>query len=167
MAGQVGSAPSGQADEARAARRGCSIEYWFRCMDLDGDGVLSMFELEHFYEEQCRRLDSMAIEALPFEDCLCQMLDLVKPQNEGNGGRGRPGRCDTPPGRASLLRVGEGWAGPQARTNFLSLDTAPGQHLGPQPSRQVGSHYVLTQFRLCPISSCPLCPPVTGSCPVG
>nr|XP_058906485.1 serine/threonine-protein phosphatase 2A regulatory subunit B'' subunit beta isoform X4 [Kogia breviceps] len=60
-----------------------SIEYWFRCMDLDGDGVLSMFELEYFYEEQCRRLDSMAVEALPFEDCLCQMLDLVKPQSEG------------------------------------------------------------------------------------
>uniref|UniRef100_A0A8C0S854 Protein phosphatase 2 regulatory subunit B''beta n=1 Tax=Canis lupus familiaris TaxID=9615 RepID=A0A8C0S854_CANLF len=60
-----------------------SIEYWFRCMDLDGDGALSMFELEYFYEEQCRRLDSMAIEALPFEDCLCQMLDLVKPQNDG------------------------------------------------------------------------------------
>ncbi|XP_040122364.1 serine/threonine-protein phosphatase 2A regulatory subunit B'' subunit beta [Oryx dammah] len=60
-----------------------SIEYWFRCMDLDGDGALSMFELEYFYEEQCRRLDSMAIEALPFEDCLCQMLDLVKPQTAG------------------------------------------------------------------------------------
>ncbi|KAM8750150.1 serine/threonine-protein phosphatase 2A regulatory subunit B'' subunit beta-like [Rhynchonycteris naso] len=60
-----------------------SIEYWFRCMDLDGDGVLSMFELEYFYEEQCRRLDCMAIEALPFEDCLCQMLDLVKPQSTG------------------------------------------------------------------------------------
>ncbi|KAJ8784316.1 hypothetical protein J1605_008321 [Eschrichtius robustus] len=60
-----------------------SIEYWFRCMDLDGDGVLSVYELEYFYEEQCRRLDSVAIEALPFEDCLCQMLDLVKPQSEG------------------------------------------------------------------------------------
>lgn len=60
-----------------------SIEYWFRCMDLDGDGALSMFELEYFYEEQCRRLDSLAIEALPFQDCLCQMLDLVKPQSEG------------------------------------------------------------------------------------
>ncbi|MBZ3886959.1 Serine/threonine-protein phosphatase 2A regulatory subunit B'' subunit beta [Sciurus carolinensis] len=59
-----------------------SIEYWFRCMDLDGDGALSMFELEYFYEEQCRRLESMAIDALPFEDCLCQMLDLVKPQSE-------------------------------------------------------------------------------------
>ncbi|XP_067083657.1 serine/threonine-protein phosphatase 2A regulatory subunit B'' subunit beta isoform X1 [Osmerus mordax] len=60
-----------------------SIEYWFRCMDLDGDGVLSMYELEYFYEEQCQKLENMAIEPLPFEDCLCQMLDLVKPEVEG------------------------------------------------------------------------------------
>ncbi|KAM4701514.1 serine/threonine-protein phosphatase 2A regulatory subunit B'' subunit beta isoform 2-T2 [Discoglossus pictus] len=60
-----------------------SIEYWFRCMDLDGDGVLSMYELEYFYEEQCQKMESMAIEPLPFEDCLCQMLDLVKPQCAG------------------------------------------------------------------------------------
>lgn len=60
-----------------------SIEYWFRCMDLDGDGVLSMYELEYFYEEQCQKLEAMAIEPLSFEDCLCQMLDLVKPEVEG------------------------------------------------------------------------------------
>ncbi|CAI9548232.1 unnamed protein product [Staurois parvus] len=60
-----------------------SMEYWFRCMDLDGDGVLSMYELEYFYEEQCQKMESMAIEPLSFEDCLCQMLDLVKPQCEG------------------------------------------------------------------------------------
>ncbi|XP_026522652.1 serine/threonine-protein phosphatase 2A regulatory subunit B'' subunit beta isoform X1 [Notechis scutatus] len=64
-------------------RTATSIEYWFRCMDLDGDGVLSMYELQYFYEEQCQKLDNMAIEPLPFEDCLCQMLDLVKPENEG------------------------------------------------------------------------------------
>ncbi|XP_072300993.1 serine/threonine-protein phosphatase 2A regulatory subunit B'' subunit beta isoform X1 [Eucyclogobius newberryi] len=57
-----------------------SIEYWFRCMDLDGDGVLSMYELEYFYDEQCQKLEAMAIEPVPFEDCLCQMLDLVKPE---------------------------------------------------------------------------------------
>lgn len=62
---------------------GASIEYWFRCMDLDGDGVLSMYELEFFYDEQCLKLEAMAIEPLPFEDCLCQMLDLVKPEVEG------------------------------------------------------------------------------------
>ncbi|KAK5890216.1 hypothetical protein CesoFtcFv8_013762 [Champsocephalus esox] len=60
-----------------------SIEYWFRCMDLDGDGVLSMYELEYFYEDQCQKLETMAIEPLPFEDCLCQMLDLVKPEVDG------------------------------------------------------------------------------------
>ncbi|RXN28906.1 serine threonine- phosphatase 2A regulatory subunit B subunit beta-like isoform X1 [Labeo rohita] len=53
-----------------------SIEYWFRCMDLDGDGVLSMYELQYFYQEQCQKLEAMAIEPLPFEDCLCQMLDM-------------------------------------------------------------------------------------------
>ncbi|TRY66223.1 hypothetical protein DNTS_006063 [Danionella cerebrum] len=53
-----------------------SIEYWFRCMDLDGDGVLSMFEMEYFYQEQCQKLEAMAIEPLSFEDCLCQMFDL-------------------------------------------------------------------------------------------
>lgn len=52
-------------------------------MDMDGDGVLSMYELEFFYEEQCQKLEAMAIEPLPFEDCLCQMLDLVKPEVEG------------------------------------------------------------------------------------
>ncbi|KAJ1118591.1 hypothetical protein NDU88_006782 [Pleurodeles waltl] len=60
-----------------------SIEYWFRCMDLDGDGVISMYELEYFYEEQCQKMESLGIEPLPLEDCLCQVLDLVKPQEEG------------------------------------------------------------------------------------
>ncbi|NWR44518.1 P2R3A phosphatase, partial [Regulus satrapa] len=60
-----------------------SIEYWFRCMDLDGDGVLSMYELEFFYEEQCERMEVMGIEPLPFQDLLCQMLDLVKPERAG------------------------------------------------------------------------------------
>ncbi|XP_060097952.1 serine/threonine-protein phosphatase 2A regulatory subunit B'' subunit alpha isoform X2 [Heteronotia binoei] len=60
-----------------------SIEYWFRCMDLDGDGMLSMYELEYFYEEQCERMESMGIEPLPFHDLLCQMLDLVKPECDG------------------------------------------------------------------------------------
>lgn len=50
-----------------------AIEYWFRCMDLDGDGVLSMYELEYFYEEQQQRMEAMGIETLPYEDCLCQV----------------------------------------------------------------------------------------------
>ncbi|KAL1501392.1 hypothetical protein ABEB36_006718 [Hypothenemus hampei] len=60
-----------------------AIEYWFRCMDLDGDGYLSMYELEYFYEEQMQRMESIGIETLPFQDCLCQMLDMVKPKTTG------------------------------------------------------------------------------------
>lgn len=57
-----------------------SIEYWFRCMDLNGDGFLSMYELEYFYDEQVRRMEASGIEVLPFKDCLCQMLDMVRPK---------------------------------------------------------------------------------------
>ncbi|XP_029349972.1 serine/threonine-protein phosphatase 2A regulatory subunit B'' subunit alpha isoform X2 [Echeneis naucrates] len=70
-----------------------SIEYWFRCMDIDGDGILSMFELEFFYEEQCERMERMGIEPLPFQDLLCQMLDLVKPESAGKITLGDLKRC--------------------------------------------------------------------------
>uniref|UniRef100_A0A5S6R4C2 EF-hand domain-containing protein n=1 Tax=Trichuris muris TaxID=70415 RepID=A0A5S6R4C2_TRIMR len=59
-----------------------SIEYWFRCMDLDGDGYLSIYELEYFYEEQAMRLEAIEICAPAFTDILCQMLDLVKPREK-------------------------------------------------------------------------------------
>ncbi|GAB6020182.1 Serine/threonine-protein phosphatase 2A regulatory subunit B'' subunit beta, variant 2 [Chamberlinius hualienensis] len=64
-------------------RHPTSIEYWFRCMDLDGDGFLSMYELEYFYDEQLQRMDALGIEALPYQDCLCQMLDMVLPKCPG------------------------------------------------------------------------------------
>ena len=32
-----------------------AIEYWFRVLDVDGDGVLSLYELEYFYEEQAAK----------------------------------------------------------------------------------------------------------------
>lgn len=62
-----------------------AIEYWFRCMDIDGDGILSMYELEYFYEEQQHRMEQLGIETLPFEDCLCQVccasLNLSAPSH--------------------------------------------------------------------------------------
>ncbi|XP_059158353.1 serine/threonine-protein phosphatase 2A regulatory subunit B'' subunit beta-like isoform X2 [Physella acuta] len=60
-----------------------SIEYWFRCMDLDGDGVISMYEMEYFHEEQMNKMETLGIEKLPFEDTVCQMMDMVCPKTEG------------------------------------------------------------------------------------
>ena len=57
-----------------------SIEYWFRCMDMDGDGVISLYELEHFYEDQKSRLEELGAEMPAFLDLACQMLDMVKPR---------------------------------------------------------------------------------------
>ena len=54
-----------------------SIEYWFRCMDVDGDGVLSMYELEYFYTEQVSKMDALGIETMVFQDCLCQVWLLI------------------------------------------------------------------------------------------
>ena len=55
-------------------RHPTAIEYWFRCMDLDGDGILTMYELEFFYEEQLQRMEQLGIETLPYDDCLCQVF---------------------------------------------------------------------------------------------
>ncbi|XP_037925087.1 uncharacterized protein YMR317W isoform X3 [Hermetia illucens] len=74
-----------------------AIEYWFRCMDLDGDGIISMYELEYFYEEQQQRMESIGIETLPFEDCLCQMLDMIKPVRPGCITLGDLKRCRMTP----------------------------------------------------------------------
>nr|GEY31043.1 serine/threonine protein phosphatase 2A regulatory subunit B''beta-like [Tanacetum cinerariifolium] len=57
-----------------------SLEYWFKCIDLDGNGVLTRNELQFFYEEQLHRMECMAQEPVLFEDVLCQIVDMIKPQ---------------------------------------------------------------------------------------
>ncbi len=50
-----------------------SIEFWFRCCNLDNDGVLTLFEMEHFYREQLYRMHCLNVEAVPIADLLCQL----------------------------------------------------------------------------------------------
>lgn len=59
-----------------------SLEYWFKCIDLDGNGVLTPTELQFFYEEQLHRMECIALEAVLFEDILCQIVDMIKPERE-------------------------------------------------------------------------------------
>lgn len=58
------------------------IEYWFRCMDLDGDGVISMYEMEYFYNDQLRKMEELGMETISFKDCLCQVYDMVNPKTK-------------------------------------------------------------------------------------
>ncbi|KAK7268883.1 hypothetical protein RIF29_21592 [Crotalaria pallida] len=60
-----------------------SLEYWFKCIDLDGNGLLTPNEMQFFYEEQLHRMECMAQEPVHFEDILCQMVDMIGPENEG------------------------------------------------------------------------------------
>ncbi|KAL7594366.1 hypothetical protein Lser_V15G29887 [Lactuca serriola] len=43
---------------------GPRLEYWFKCIDLDGNGVLTRNELQFFYEEQLHRMECMAQESV-------------------------------------------------------------------------------------------------------
>ncbi|XP_054800339.1 probable serine/threonine protein phosphatase 2A regulatory subunit B''delta isoform X2 [Prosopis cineraria] len=61
-----------------------SLEYWFKCIDLDANGVLTRNELQFFYEEQLHRMECMAQEPVLFEDILCQIIDMIGPEEREN-----------------------------------------------------------------------------------
>mmetsp|Transcript_26676 Transcript_26676/g.27123 ORF Transcript_26676/g.27123 Transcript_26676/m.27123 type:complete len:206 (+) Transcript_26676:1332-1949(+) len=58
-----------------------SVRYWFNCVDVDGDGRLNNMEMRSFYAVQLHRMQCMGHEIVPFEDMLCQMMDMIKPTN--------------------------------------------------------------------------------------
>ncbi|KAJ2690035.1 Serine/threonine-protein phosphatase 2A regulatory subunit B'' subunit alpha [Coemansia spiralis] len=61
-----------------------AIEYWFRCLDLDGDGVLTVYELEYFYDEQYSRMEEeMSGDVIMLDDLMCQLNDLIRPEKNG------------------------------------------------------------------------------------
>ncbi|KAI8825757.1 uncharacterized protein EV422DRAFT_139601 [Fimicolochytrium jonesii] len=60
------------------------IEYWFRCLDTDGDGVWSLWELKMFYEEQRARMREFRMaDPWDWDDFSCAILDLVNPVTPG------------------------------------------------------------------------------------
>lgn len=69
-------------EEDKTTRR--SLEYWFKVVDLDANGVICPYEMEHFYEEQVSRLEALSHEPILFVDLLCQMNDMICPATEIN-----------------------------------------------------------------------------------
>jgi serine/threonine-protein phosphatase 2A regulatory subunit B'' len=58
-----------------------SIDLWFSCIDRDEDGYWSPQDIHSFYEEQLFRMEFSALDIVPFEDALVQIIDMVKPED--------------------------------------------------------------------------------------
>ena len=61
-----------------------SLRYWFDIVDVDGNGIITPYEMEYFYEEQVGRLEALQHDPILFVDLLCQMNDMISPENEVN-----------------------------------------------------------------------------------
>ncbi|XP_019095182.1 PREDICTED: probable serine/threonine protein phosphatase 2A regulatory subunit B''epsilon isoform X2 [Camelina sativa] len=59
-----------------------SLEYWFKCIDLDGNGVITRNEMHFFFEEQLHRMECITQEPVLFKDILCQIIDMIGPEEE-------------------------------------------------------------------------------------
>lgn len=55
-----------------------SIEYWFKVVDLNGDGYITPEEMKFFYDEHISRMEFSPHESIPFSDILCQLMDMLR-----------------------------------------------------------------------------------------
>ncbi|CAI5455138.1 unnamed protein product [Caenorhabditis angaria] len=54
-----------------------SIEYWFRILDLDGDGIVTLYDMEIFHSQIEKKLASEGIDSMAFQDVACQLIDML------------------------------------------------------------------------------------------
>ena len=59
-----------------------SLDYWFRCLDLDSDGAIAAYEMANFFEEQRQRMQALSQEEVLFPDIMCQLVDMVQPLDQ-------------------------------------------------------------------------------------
>ena len=76
-----------------------ALRFWFRLLDLDGDGLLSGYELAAFYEITRKRVEQLTGEAISFPDVMCQIADMLI--GPGYSTSGSAGSLVTPSGGAS------------------------------------------------------------------
>ena len=59
-----------------------SLKYWFNCVDLNGDGIITRDEMALFFQCQMDRMDADGL-VVSFENIMCQLCDLITPAEEG------------------------------------------------------------------------------------
>eukprot|EP01084_Bolivina_argentea_P148064 258948_1 len=57
-----------------------ALKYWFRILDLDGDGILSPYELKIFFDEQSAKILKICGETVSFENILRLLNDMISPK---------------------------------------------------------------------------------------
>eukprot|EP00172_Hildenbrandia_rubra_P000712 Plantae.Rhodophyta-Hildenbrandia_rubra.ctg13905.p1 GENE.Plantae.Rhodophyta-Hildenbrandia_rubra.ctg13905~~Plantae.Rhodophyta-Hildenbrandia_rubra.ctg13905.p1 ORF type:complete len:789 (-),score=178.43 Plantae.Rhodophyta-Hildenbrandia_rubra.ctg13905:537-2903(-) len=60
-----------------------AIDYWFRCIDLDGDGLITMYDIEYFYREQMHRIECIGAEIMTLPNMISNLFDMVKGKKSG------------------------------------------------------------------------------------
>jgi serine/threonine-protein phosphatase 2A regulatory subunit B'' len=58
-----------------------AVGFWFRLLDVDGDGLLTLDDMGYFYEEQARRQAALGHEPVPFLDVAAQLIDAIHPRS--------------------------------------------------------------------------------------
>ncbi|VDO92862.1 unnamed protein product [Heligmosomoides polygyrus] len=58
-----------------------SLEYWFRVLDVDGVGVISMYVMEKFHEQVIAKLSEEGIDSMSFKDVACQVRWRILEEN--------------------------------------------------------------------------------------
>lgn len=53
-----------------------SIKYWLKVLDLDGDGLLSLWEMERFYRVIHQKRDILQLETFEFSSIVCLIRDM-------------------------------------------------------------------------------------------
>ncbi|CAD6185242.1 unnamed protein product [Caenorhabditis auriculariae] len=54
-----------------------SVEYWFRILDLDGDGLVTLYDMELFHSQVQKKLAIEGIDSMAFPDVACQLIDML------------------------------------------------------------------------------------------
>lgn len=60
-----------------------SFDYWFRCVDMDGDGIITLHDIEYFFKSQNEVMeDRFGNDPVEIHDICCDLLDMVKPNSQ-------------------------------------------------------------------------------------
>jgi len=59
-----------------------SLKYWFHCVDIDGDGIITPMDMKIFYDVQSARMEALGHDVVSFQDVICQMNDMIKPNRD-------------------------------------------------------------------------------------